>query len=147
MTDPVVALDGEKLLCAPHAPTPRAPAASPHAASYSAGKSYERKAIEAYWTREKAAVSPVTRKPLQSKTLVPNINLRVLCEEYSARQRRLHGGATSPQDVVMGALLPPPHAPGAKRRRPAELEHDEGVAAGAKRKLRLASGDGSPPPV
>ncbi|EOD33490.1 hypothetical protein EMIHUDRAFT_229621 [Emiliania huxleyi CCMP1516] len=115
------------------------------------GKSYERKAIEAYWTREKAAVSPVTRKPLQSKTLVPNINLRVLCEEYSARQRRLHGGATSPQDVVMGALLPPPHAPGAKRRRPAELEHDEqaasGVAAGAKRKLRLASGDGSPPPV
>ena len=51
----------------------------------------------------------------------------------------------------MGALLPPPHAPGAKRRRPAELEHDEqaasGVAAGAKRKLRLASGDGSPPPV
>ena len=24
MTDPVVALDGEKLLCAPHAPTPRA---------------------------------------------------------------------------------------------------------------------------
>lgn len=47
----------------------------------------------------------------------------------------------------MGALLPPPHAPGAKRRRPAELEPDEGVAAGAKRKLRLASGDGSPPPV
>ena len=59
----------------------------------------------------------------------------------------------------MGALLPPPHAPGAKRRRPAELEPDEAasgrspatredhVAAGAKRKLRLASGDGSPPPV
>ena len=30
----------------------------------------------------------------------------------------------------MGALLPPPHAPGAKRRRPAELEHDEQAASG-----------------
>lgn len=44
------------------------------------GHTYERKAIE-YWLRQKRK-SPVTSKPLESSTLIPNITVRHLINQY-----------------------------------------------------------------
>ena len=54
------------------------------------------------------AVSPVTREELESRTLVPNLNLKVMCAEYRARHQRSSLAATSPEGVVMEALLSSP---------------------------------------
>ena len=112
MTDPVVAMDG---------------------------KSYERSAIEAYFAKAGSPrpASPITREPLTSQTLVPNVNLRALCREYAAKHKRGRLAAASPQDVVMGALLSPP--PAMRLEAPAvrlpSAPSTDATVIGAKRKL------------
>ena len=68
---------------------------------------------------------------------MPNLNLRTLCSEYAKKSARSRLVVTSPQEIVMGALLSPP--PTAKHRLEDDLVVGIGMSVssvgGVKRKL------------
>ena len=61
------------------------------------GHTYERSAIEEWFSRSASANSPMTGERLPNKTLIPNRSLQSAIKDFKARQDAIKPGGAAPK--------------------------------------------------